>query len=417
MKLGVKYAIAFVIGTFVCLIFVSLLSYALTRNALQKTIIAQQEELSQQTIDSIDRFVSQQLAALSNKAQNETISAFVRNRNASISADVTLVQNIKDSLNRLAQVSGSWDNLLIVGSAGNVLYAQSPITDGAFRTDNDLYEQFQQAQKGLAVYSDVVLGKQTKIPTMIFAAPIRDTTLPGKPVIGVLLGKSSWNEILSLLRSMRADTTELYNSRGLLIGNNKTGSEKLFITTARSSSIIQATKSAKGITTTNELITFVRERGTSSYTGNGWILMMQTPVQAALKLAVSAGLVIAALLLPIIAVVNGVLLYFVLELLRPLLLIDETAEEIAQGNLTKRVPYSGKDEIGKLADSFNKMASSMQSFYEGLEKKVQDKTKELSEKMEDAETMNGFMIKRELKLIEMKKKVAELQQKLSERKA
>ncbi|MCK4328381.1 HAMP domain-containing protein [candidate division WOR-3 bacterium] len=53
---------------------------------------------------------------------------------------------------------------------------------------------------------------------------------------------------------------------------------------------------------------------------------------------------------------------------RPISSIAETAEEIAKGNLEKRVVISSKDEIGRLASSFNRMAEELQSRIETITK-------------------------------------------------
>jgi len=57
--------------------------------------------------------------------------------------------------------------------------------------------------------------------------------------------------------------------------------------------------------------------------------------------------------------------------------VRDTAVEIAQGNLNKRVEVISKDEIGQLAVAFNEMADKLEESYRGLEEKVATRTKEL----------------------------------------
>lgn len=47
-----------------------------------------------------------------------------------------------------------------------------------------------------------------------------------------------------------------------------------------------------------------------------------------------------------------------------------------------------------------------------LEKEVKERTKELEEKMDELERMNQLMVGRELKMIELKKKIADLEKDL-----
>jgi two-component system sensor histidine kinase BaeS len=51
---------------------------------------------------------------------------------------------------------------------------------------------------------------------------------------------------------------------------------------------------------------------------------------------------------------------FAAYLMRPVRLLTGAADEIADGDLSQRVPVSGKDEIGQLARSFNQMADSLE---------------------------------------------------------
>jgi HAMP domain-containing protein len=56
-------------------------------------------------------------------------------------------------------------------------------------------------------------------------------------------------------------------------------------------------------------------------------------------------------------------------IVKPLHELTKTAEEMAEGNLDKRVKIQSQDEIGKLAHTFNTMAEKLKSSYGDLEKK------------------------------------------------
>jgi diguanylate cyclase (GGDEF)-like protein/PAS domain S-box-containing protein len=55
-----------------------------------------------------------------------------------------------------------------------------------------------------------------------------------------------------------------------------------------------------------------------------------------------------------------------------------TAEEIAAGDLSRRVDESGRDEIGMLARAFNRMAANLQALYQSLEDRIEERTRELN---------------------------------------
>jgi signal transduction histidine kinase len=73
-------------------------------------------------------------------------------------------------------------------------------------------------------------------------------------------------------------------------------------------------------------------------------------------------------LLWILAFVAGIGLTYLLarRLLRPVGELDRAAAEIAKGNYNVRVPVEGKDEMARLAETFNSMSSSIQTGREEL---------------------------------------------------
>ncbi|MBI4809880.1 MAG: PAS domain-containing protein [Ignavibacteriales bacterium] len=73
---------------------------------------------------------------------------------------------------------------------------------------------------------------------------------------------------------------------------------------------------------------------------------------------------------------------------KPLHHMAKTAEDIAQGDLTKRTVVSSYDEVGRLATSFNTMVENLhltqrelENINRTLEKRVQDRTKELQDEI------------------------------------
>jgi len=69
------------------------------------------------------------------------------------------------------------------------------------------------------------------------------------------------------------------------------------------------------------------------------------------------------------------------QISEPLSSLETAAQEIANGNLKKRIVSPNQDEIGKVAAAFNRMADTLDEFYKSLESKVQEKTALLSEKL------------------------------------
>jgi|GEM_PF-1672444 len=70
-------------------------------------------------------------------------------------------------------------------------------------------------------------------------------------------------------------------------------------------------------------------------------------------------------------------IYFGRKLVAPLQELVIGTEDVAQGNLTRRVNEQGAGEIGLLGRAFNRMTENLQSLYSTLEQRVQQRTQEL----------------------------------------
>ncbi len=70
-------------------------------------------------------------------------------------------------------------------------------------------------------------------------------------------------------------------------------------------------------------------------------------------------------------------IYFANKLTSPIRQLENVAQKISDGELSVRVSIESEDEIGRLAYSFNKMADSLKSSQDNLERKVEQRTAEL----------------------------------------
>lgn len=117
-----------------------------------------------------------------------------------------------------------------------------------------------------------------------------------------------------------------------------------------------------------------------------------------------------------------VLIYYsAIYLTRPLSKLKKAAMEISAGNLDMTADIKTKDEVGDLAKTFNSMAGSikkqkseLEDYYKNLEGKVQERTSDLKEKNDELESFNNLTVNRELKMIELKDRVKELEKRLDE---
>ncbi len=112
-------------------------------------------------------------------------------------------------------------------------------------------------------------------------------------------------------------------------------------------------------------------------------------------------LVFLVVLLAATVALFGGLLFSNHVILGPLRSLTQTAEEMAEGKLSRRVKITSKDEIGKLGYTFNKLASRLQSSYDDLEKIVKDKTDALSSVLQQFESKNDDLEKSQMATINL----------------
>jgi len=111
----------------------------------------------------------------------------------------------------------------------------------------------------------------------------------------------------------------------------------------------------------------------------GWRVFAEEPLSAAYGPLKEALWRTALLLLGFLAlaIVTSVLL--ARRLARPIETIQAAAAKIGAGALDERIEISTRDELGALAEEFNRMAARLQESYTALERKVQERTQDLAE--------------------------------------
>ena len=110
----------------------------------------------------------------------------------------------------------------------------------------------------------------------------------------------------------------------------------------------------------------------------GWWVFIEEPTSVAFAPIQSAIWRTALLLVVFLgaAVVTSVLL--ARNLARPIESIQLAAANIGSGALDQRIEIGSRDELGALAEEFNRMAARLQESYAGLEQQVEERTRELT---------------------------------------
>ncbi|MGH7809642.1 MAG: ATP-binding protein, partial [Candidatus Binatia bacterium] len=116
--------------------------------------------------------------------------------------------------------------------------------------------------------------------------------------------------------------------------------------------------------------------------GFPWAIIVERPVEEAYEpvyasIFRTSGLLLVGLALALIAS-----LFLARRVIRPVGILREGVERIGAGDLAHRLELKTGDEIEVLADEFNKMTAQLEESYRNLEQKVEVRTRELTESLE-----------------------------------
>ena len=168
-----------------------------------------------------------------------------------------------------------------------------------------------------------------------------------------------------------------------------------------------------------------------------WHLIVVQPKREAFQflreMAKNYGFLMIILLFPIILVS----FFITKKIIRPLKGLSLAAKKVARGDFEVRADVLSKDELGELAESFNKMTEELREakdkmeeeknvleikvdartrelsqLNKELEDKVRERTAEMEKKLRELEKMSKLMVGRELKMVEIKKKLRETEEEL-----
>lgn len=127
----------------------------------------------------------------------------------------------------------------------------------------------------------------------------------------------------------------------------------------------------------------------------GWLVFVEIPQREVLAPVLTSLYQTLALLglSTLLALLLGG--YLARRMAEPIRQLQAGAERLGEGELTRRVPVVGRDEIGRLAERFNAMADRIQEAQETLEQKVRDRTQELQRSLEELRAAQDRLVQSE----------------------
>src|SRR5580704_6069085 len=114
----------------------------------------------------------------------------------------------------------------------------------------------------------------------------------------------------------------------------------------------------------------------------GWLVFVEVPTAEAQQPVIDAGLRALALLVLGLLIAGGAGALLARRMVVPIRAMQAGAERIGGGELDHRLSIKTGDELESLAEQFNRSAAALQESYAGLEQKVEDRTAELRESLD-----------------------------------
>lgn len=113
--------------------------------------------------------------------------------------------------------------------------------------------------------------------------------------------------------------------------------------------------------------------------------------------------------LSFVGIIVATLLFVYFVVTRHVHRLTEAVLLVGKGDLSKEVPVGSNDEIGDMARGFNQMIHELRSYKDEMEKKIRERTSDLEKRTREVEEINKLMVGREIKMIELKKKLTDLE--------
>ena len=295
-------------------------------------------------------------------------------------------------LAKLLTTAPAITELLAVGADGRVRAFVSRFRVALNADEQNLSKaaSFLQAKQGVTFFGPVSFVDESE-PSLAIAVPIEQFS---GHVIGTLQAQVDLRQIWEVVRELKfSDTGYAYivSRAGDMIAHSNPG---LVLQRLRAAHLTQVRTAFQPnpvapIPRTTVAKDFAGQDVLSSFVflpNLDWAVFVEQPLSEAHKSLYGSILRTSTLLLIGLATALVASVFVARRVVRPLEALRRGVERIGAGDLNHRIEIATGNEIEVLADEFNKMAGEIKNAYQGLEDKVQQRTKELTALLDVAAT-------------------------------
>ena len=332
-----------------------------------------QHEITAAAAFKIERFIQE---------IHSTIKAATRSREI---AHQGLTPELKLELEKLLLISPAVTEAIAVGEDG-VIRAQASRLRAILQEGKKGFAEsvaFKEAKKGKSYFGQVYFVRGSE-PYMTIAVPIERFSGDVLGVLQVEVNLKYIGDVVSAIKVGEAGYAYLATRTGDLIAHPDIS---LVLQRRNAAQLSQVRTAFQERTRTTGLVA-KNLQGIEVFSsfalipGVDWAVFLERPVKEAYKPLYASMLRTSTLLLVGLGLALLASLFAARRIVRPLRTLREGAERIGAGDLDHRLEVNTGDELQTLAEEFNKMTAQLQESYANLEQKVEDRTRELTEALE-----------------------------------
>jgi adenylate cyclase len=404
LKIQNKILLSIMLTAVVVLSAATLYSYSFNNKIIKTAVGIQLEIASQSRAHHVDTFLTEQKNKIKIAATHSELSV--------------------EELKEIIDINKEFYEIFVLDSTGKVIVSSDKLQIGLDKSNDDY---FKNGRKKTYV-KDAYFSKTTKKESISISTPFN------KGVLVVRIEMSFINDIIKD-RTGLGKTGELYliNKDGYLItpsrfSKNTFLKTKIEFTNAKNclgmikSEVAKESEyQSKDHIDHESIMTYTDYRGGKVLGTHHplhemqWCLLAEIDESEAFVSSKNL-LIFSIARILIVLLIFFVIIYLLAKTIsKPIISLHKGTEIIAEGNLDHKVGTDTKDEIGQLARAFDKMTTAIKQSRLDIDKKVKEQTQEIINEQKRAEKskislekMNKSMIGRELKMVELKKKIKKL---------
>jgi len=307
----------------------------------QETINSSKENelltLSLETSNKIERYMFERYGDIQVMASSPLL------KNNSIDKSLK-----EEYLNSVRKAYNAYDYILITDSKGRM-----DVFSGILKGDENYKAFLPQVLKGQIYVSDFIYIKDLNSYIVYYAAPILDQN---NVIHGAVIERMNFNSIIDIVKNVRLGKS----GYAYLIGDN---GEAILHSPSdfNEINIAKEQKQKAFYTDHNGVKNIASLYPVSKYDTekNNWYVVVEEPVKEAFEVAYRLRNYTIIVVVILVFIVFILALFMSKEITKPIKELLKETQIIAQGDIGQNINVASSDEIGSLAESFNKVISNL----------------------------------------------------------